>query len=122
MFACTRRLGYIGFEEACIHVRSVGGMERGFVVVVCKACKDPPCAKVCPTGAMSPREEGGVILDEQKCIGCGMCREACIIGAIQWNNDRNKPTVCSYCGYCTDFCPHGVLEFDRDGGETDEVP
>jgi len=60
MFACARRQGEAGLAGTCINVRSVGGMERGFVVVVCRACDDPPCAKVCPTGALKPRKKGGV--------------------------------------------------------------
>ncbi|MHC1566673.1 MAG: 4Fe-4S dicluster domain-containing protein [Candidatus Syntropharchaeia archaeon] len=60
MFACARRLGEAGLDRVSIGVRSVGGMERGFVVVVCRACKDPPCAKVCPTGALEPKIDGGV--------------------------------------------------------------
>jgi len=38
--------------------RCVGGMERGFTVVVCRACNDPPCAKVCPTGALENLLDG----------------------------------------------------------------
>ncbi len=44
MFACARRLGEGGLAGACIGVRSAGGIRRGFVVVVCRACPDPPCA------------------------------------------------------------------------------
>ena len=85
MFACVRRQGEAGLAGTCIEVKSVGGMERGFIVVVCRACNDAPCAKVCPTEALSPRKGGGVTLDPAKCIGCGNCRDACIIGAVHWD-------------------------------------
>jgi carbon-monoxide dehydrogenase iron sulfur subunit len=56
MFACTRQQGEGGLNRSCIGVRSLGGMERGFTVVVCRACGDPPCAEVCPTGALILRD------------------------------------------------------------------
>ncbi|RLF10989.1 MAG: [Fe-S]-binding protein, partial [Thermoprotei archaeon] len=55
MFACTRRLGYAGLGKSAIKIRSAGGVERGFVVIVCRACPDPPCAKVCPVDAITLR-------------------------------------------------------------------
>jgi len=110
MFACSRRVGEAGLARSCIGVRSIGGMERGFSVVVCRACADPPCAKVCPTGALVPREgKGGVRVLPDKCIGCGHCRDACIVGAVYWDDETGKPMICLHCGYCVDFCPYGVL-------------
>lgn len=109
MFACSRRQGVAGLTRSCISVRSIGGMERGFTVIVCRACTNPPCARVCPTDALLPKEGGGVRIDLKKCIGCGHCREACLIGAIQWDDTAQKPMICIHCGYCVEFCPHGVL-------------
>lgn len=114
MFACSRRVGEAGLARSCIGVRSIGGMERGFSVIVCRACSDPPCAKVCPTGALVQRKEGGgVRVLADKCIGCGHCRDACIIGAVYWNDETNKPMICLHCGYCVDFCPYGVLAMQK---------
>ena len=113
MFACARRLGKGGLAGTCIGVRSIGGMERGFKVVVCRACDDPPCARVCPVGALQVRRGGGVRLDEARCIGCGHCRDACVIGAVFWDDETGKPMICVHCGYCAKFCPHGVLTIER---------
>jgi Fe-S-cluster-containing dehydrogenase component len=113
MFACARRQNEAGLSSSCIGVKSVGGMERGFIVVVCRACDDPPCLKVCPTDALKPKKGGGVLLDAAKCIGCGHCRDSCIIGAIFWNDEINKPMICVHCGYCIQFCPHGVLKLEK---------
>jgi len=112
MFACSRRHGEVGLAETCLGVKSVGGMERGFIVVVCRACADPPCLKVCPTNALKPRRGGGVRLDTTKCIGCGYCLDACLIGAIFWDDETNKPMICVHCGYCVPYCPHGVLKME----------
>jgi carbon-monoxide dehydrogenase iron sulfur subunit len=113
MFACARRLGQGGLEGACIHVQSAGGIRKGFVVVVCRACQNPPCARVCPTGALEMREGGGVRLRPQRCIGCGNCTEACPFGAVLWDEVINKPLICVYCGFCASYCPYGVLAHEE---------
>lgn len=95
-------------------------MERGFVVVVCRACENPPCGKVCPTGALKKRDAGGVKLDEGKCFGCGYCRQACPIGCAFWSDEVNKPMICIHCGFCARFCPHRVLGLEK-GREADHV-
>jgi len=112
MFACARRSGKGGLGASAITVRSMGGMEHGFKVIVCRACDDPPCARACPTEALTPKPGGGVRLDPNKCIGCGRCAQACVLGAVQWDNESNKPVICVQCGYCVDFCPHGVLAME----------
>lgn len=114
MFACARSQDEGGLATSRIGIRSEGGVERGFVVVVCRACKDPPCTKVCPTGALQPRKKGGVTFNSTKCIGCGLCKDACIIGAVFWNDEINKPMICIHCGYCVEYCPHGVLELVKE--------
>ena len=113
MFACTRRLGQGGLEGSCIHVRSAGGIRKGFTVVVCRACQNPPCARVCPTDAMEMREGGGVHLRATRCTGCGNCVEACPFGAMFWDEENNKPVVCVYCGYCAPYCPYEVLAHEE---------
>ena len=113
MFACARRYGEAGLLKSAIWVHSAGGFERGFVVVVCRACPDPPCVAVCPTNALIPRNGGGVILKADKCIGCKHCVEACPIGAVFWDEENNKPIICVHCGYCVNYCPHGVLKIEE---------
>ncbi|HIE51947.1 MAG TPA: [Fe-S]-binding protein [Armatimonadetes bacterium] len=113
MYACARRHGEAGVGRTCIGVRSVGGMERGFVVIVCRACFDPPCAKVCPTEALTKREGGGVRLHPTRCIGCGHCVQACTLRAVFWDEEANKPMICVHCGFCVQYCPHGVLALEE---------
>ncbi len=113
MFACARRLGQGGLAGASIGVRSAGGMRKGFVVVVCRACADPPCARVCPTDALIRRAGGGVRLRHKLCIGCGNCVTACSIGAVFWDPAQNKPQICVHCGYCAPYCPYDVLTLEK---------
>ena len=92
-----------------IGVRSAGGMRKGFVVVVCRACLDPPCARSCPSGALQLRSGGGVVFAVEKCTSCGACREACPFGVIFWDADREEPLICVYCGYCANYCAYDVI-------------
>ncbi|PLJ77461.1 4Fe-4S dicluster domain-containing protein [Infirmifilum sp. SLHALR2] len=113
MFACSRRFSEGGLAKSAIHVASIGGVERGFKVVVCRGCEEPSCAAACPTGALVKRKGGGVILNPARCIGCGNCARACPIGAVMWDYESNKPIICVHCGYCTSYCPYGVLALSR---------
>lgn len=53
----------------------------GFLPVLCMHCNEPPCEEVCPTGATEKREDGIVVVDAGKCIGCRYCVVACPYGA-----------------------------------------
>jgi carbon-monoxide dehydrogenase iron sulfur subunit len=118
IYACARREGHAGTEGARIDVRSAGGMRRGFVVIVCRACDDPPCARACTTGALVPRDGGGVRVVAGLCTDCGACCGACPFGAIQGNRD-GLPLVCVYCGTCARYCPHDVLALEEIKGRND---
>ncbi len=50
---------------------------NGFLVTPCQNCQDAPCAKVCPVGATYYNEEGLVLIDQSRCIGCRICMAAC---------------------------------------------
>ncbi len=112
MYACSRRQGKIGTEHSGILAVSLSGFERGATVIFCRACERPPCAEVCPTGALVPRKGGGVRYAESRCMGCGNCVDACTLGAIFRRRD-GKVSVCVHCGYCVSFCAHGVLEYSE---------
>ncbi|WRS30109.1 4Fe-4S dicluster domain-containing protein [Actinomycetaceae bacterium MB13-C1-2] len=58
-----------------------------FLTVACQHCENPPCVPVCPTGATYKRDEDGVVLiDYDKCIGCGACVEACPYDGVRTRN------------------------------------
>ncbi|MCD6421071.1 MAG: 4Fe-4S binding protein [Thaumarchaeota archaeon] len=115
MLACSERLGFAGLNKSAIRVVSTGGVERGFTIIVCRACSDPPCARACPEDALRIREGGGVTLIPDRCNGCGHCVEACDLGAIRLDEETQKPIICVYCGYCADLCPHGVIALQEVG-------
>jgi dimethyl sulfoxide reductase iron-sulfur subunit len=48
-----------------------------FLPTPCMHCQDPACIKVCPTGATYQREDGLVMIDDKKCMGCRYCIVAC---------------------------------------------
>ena len=113
MFACSLRLGKAGLASSCIGIRSAGGISKGFYVIVCRACNDAPCARVCPTDALYQREGGGVRFKPELCIGCHNCEEACPFGAVYWNAEEDKPQICVYCGYCAPYCRYDVLALEE---------
>ena len=113
MFACASRPGLGGLAGSSIWVRSAGGVRKGFVVIVCRACPEPPCARVCPTDALLLRPGGGVHLRPELCIGCANCADACPFGAVFWDAGQNKPGICVYCGYCASYCPYEVLVMEE---------
>lgn len=96
--------------KSAIRVRTTGGLTSEFVSIVCRACADErACAEACPTGALKDRLGGGVTLDRDKCIGCRKCVDACIVGAVYFDEDENTPIICKHCGICAQYCPHECL-------------
>jgi len=64
----------------------------------CLHCEDPPCVPVCPTGASYKREEDGIVLvDYDKCIGCKYCSWACPYGVREVDPERKVMTKCTLC-------------------------
>jgi len=51
----------------------------------CQHCNNAPCVKVCPTGSRFKREDGLVLTDYERCIGCRYCELACPYGVNYFN-------------------------------------
>jgi len=83
--------------------------------VTCRLCEDAPCVTACPREALTQSKETGVIMvDQDKCNGCGWCIEACDYGAIMLHPDKKVVFVCDLCEgdpKCVEWCPEEALDF-----------
>jgi sulfite dehydrogenase (quinone) subunit SoeB len=77
---CGTREASVHFPRSCLH------------------CEAPACVTVCPTGASYKRAEDGIVLvDEDKCIGCQLCAWACPYGAREFAAERGTMQKCTLC-------------------------
>ncbi len=64
------------------------------VMVLCNHCDSPPCVHVCPTGATWKRKEDGIVMmNWHRCIGCKYCVVACPYGARSFNFTDPRPYI-----------------------------
>lgn len=89
-----------------------GGYEFLFRHAACLHCTDAACVKVCPEDALGHTEFGSVVVDYDKCVGCGYCTQACPFDVIQLANhvDENgkKYRRAQKCTLCTDRLENGL--------------
>lgn len=66
---------------------------------LCMHCVDPTCVSVCPVGAFTKTELGAVIYDEDKCLGCRYCMQACPhhIPRYEWSKVNPRVRKCIMC-------------------------
>jgi Fe-S-cluster-containing dehydrogenase component len=60
-------------------------------------CEDAPCIRACPEKALDKNEGGSIIVDSDKCNGCGFCIRACDFGVISLHLNTQKALVCDLC-------------------------
>ncbi len=103
----------------------------------CLHCDDALCVTVCPTGASYKREEDGIVLvDMDKCIGCKLCSWACAYGAREFDDDQGVMKKCTLCidriynenlpeesrvPACVSTCPAGARHFGDLGDPESKV-
>jgi len=80
-----------------------------FLPMPCMHCKEPPCLEVCPTGATYKREDGLVLIDHNKCIGCRYCVLACPYDVRQSLSQINN----YYGNYATPYEALKYKELDK---------
>ena len=103
----------------------------------CLHCEDAPCVTVCPTGASYKRGEDGIVLvNEDACIGCGLCAWACPYGAREMDQAAGVMKKCTLCvdriyndnlpeedrlPACVRTCPAGARHFGDLGDAESDV-
>jgi len=97
-----------------------------FIRQMCMHCETPTCASVCPVGALVKTADGPVLYNEDKCMGCRYCMQACPFGVprYEWNSALPRVRKCTLCSdrvaaglatACATVCPTGATKFgDRD--------
>jgi carbon-monoxide dehydrogenase iron sulfur subunit len=103
-------------------VRVVVGKKGENAALRCVHCNKPKCVEACEVGALSRDEQTGlVLLDEEKCVGCLECVEACPFDAIfvvREGQDNQAVIKCDLCAdrqqagegpACVEACPTGAL-------------
>lgn len=92
----------------------------------CMHCENAACVNVCPTGAMTKRADGVVLVNQDQCVGCRYCEWACPYGAPHLDTRKGVMTKCNFCEdllaqgqnpVCVDACPMRAIEF----GELSEL-
>ena len=115
--------------EPGIQFRKVRTFEKGKYPSVktqalswaCNHCDRPYCLLVCPTQAIYRRaEDGAVLIDAEKCVGCRFCQLFCPYDAPVFNPKTKKMMKCTMCvdrldaglkPACATLCPTGALQF-----------
>lgn len=106
---------------------------REFVSLACNHCDEPACLKSCPSDAITKRPDDGIVLiDLDRCIGCRNCYFVCPYGAPRIDTMTGKVTKCTMCVHrvdaglapaCTTTCLTGALQHVEDfAGETEAYP
>jgi Fe-S-cluster-containing dehydrogenase component len=100
-------------EEA---VPAAAGAVRNayFVPRLCMQCENPPCTWVCPVSATYRTEDGVILVDETRCIGCGYCLIACPYGARYMvpagdTTPKGVPGIADKCTFCYHRITRGLL-------------
>lgn len=64
---------------------------------LCNHCDNPPCVPVCPVQATFQREDGIVVIDNTRCVGCAYCVQACPYDARFINHETQTADKCTFC-------------------------
>ena len=97
---------------------------RVFSVMRCNHCENAPCVEICPTQALYTRPDGIVDFNNERCIGCKSCTQACPYDAIYIDPENHTAAKCNYCSHkvdngiqpaCVTVCPtEAIISGDLD--------
>ena len=87
--------------------------------VSCRHCEDPLCMKGCISGALH-KENGVVVIDKEKCVGCYTCVLLCPYGAIMPSPEGTAAQKCELCANnsfgepsCVKGCPNRAIVYEE---------
>jgi formate dehydrogenase iron-sulfur subunit len=129
--ACKKQNGLAGGEEKSLSATAYTALNEYngvYVRRMCQHCNVPTCVSVCPVGAFTKTEQGPVLYDENKCIGCRYCMQACPfqVPRYEWGSTFPRVQKCKFCAdrlaqglptACSEACPTGATKF----GERDSL-
>ncbi|MFD2922794.1 4Fe-4S dicluster domain-containing protein [Halobacillus naozhouensis] len=93
---------------------------RNFIPTLCQHCTDAPCMEVCAVSAITIKESGAIVIDQEQCIGTSACVDACPYGAIYMDPTSFKAMKCDFCESrveggelpaCAATCPTDAIQF-----------
>jgi len=91
-----------------------------FIKWACNHCTEASCMNVCPTGAITKPDGVHTVVNQDWCIGCGYCVEACPFGVPSFGVPRGSSQKCSFCYgthaagepvACVAACPYFALSY-----------
>ena len=97
---------------------------------LCNHCEQPPCIPVCPVGATFKRQDGIVLVDGERCVGCAYCVQACPYDARFINHHTGKADKCTFCSHrleagllpaCVETCVGGARIFGDINNRQSEI-
>lgn len=111
--ACS--VGHFGAVSPVLARIRVAKMDETGIdlAIACFSCREKPCLE-CPTEALSVGDRGEIVLDKDFCDACGLCAEACPVGAVGFYDDQ--PLFCDLCDgspSCVQVCPSGALSYRK---------